>query len=258
MSGTLVLRNVSVRYRDGAPEAVCGVSLSIAQGEHVALLGLNGSGKTTLLSTAVGLLPFTGEIEVCGLRLSRATERVIRDQTGFLFGVPDDQLLFPNVLDDVAFSLERRGVARQEARCRALAVMSRLGIGDLGACSPHTLSQGQRQRVALAGVLAAEPSLLLLDEPTASLDPVGKEELAELIVAQCVTVLLATHDLDFARRTCRRFIVFTAGSVLEDTVDADAVPRVFRQPFSVQPARYSRLSSASASAQLVTRPALPS
>lgn len=219
MNAALVCRNVFVRYREGCPDVVRDVSLSLAPGERVALLGLNGSGKTTLLSAAVGLLAFTGEIEVCGLRLSHATARAVRDQVGFLFGVPDDQLLFPNVLDDVAFSLERRGIARKEARDRALTVMARLGIGDLGACSPHMLSQGQRQRVALAGALVSAPPLLLLDEPSASLDPVGKGELAKLIDAQGAALLIATHDLDFARRVCRRFVVLDKGTILEDTRD---------------------------------------
>ena len=225
MTAALVYRDVSVRYRVGSPEVVRNVSLSIAPGERVALLGLNGSGKTTVLSAAAGLLPFTGEIEVCGLPLARATERAVRDQLGFLFGVPDDQILFPNVMDDVAFSLERQGVARAEARAKATEIMIVLGIGDLASYSPHHLSQGQRQRVALAGTLVSSPKLLLLDEPSASLDPAGKEELAGVLDAQAAALLLATHDLGFARRVCSRFVVLDAGVIMADTSDPECVAR---------------------------------
>ena len=225
MSEALVCRDLSVRYRADGPDVVRNVSLCIGSGERVALLGLNGSGKTTLLCAAAGLLPFTGDIHVCGMPLSHATERAVRDSLGFLFGIPDDQLLFPNVMDDVAFALERRRVPRAEARAKAVEVMALLGIGNLASCSPHHLSQGQRQRVALAGALVSAPPLLLLDEPSASLDPVGKEELAGLLDAQEATMLIATHDLGFARRICRRFVILDAGAVIEDAADPACVVR---------------------------------
>jgi energy-coupling factor transporter ATP-binding protein EcfA2 len=191
-----------VRYGSVGAEALRGVSLRVGEGERVALLGLNGSGKTTLLCAAAGLVPFVGRIEVGGVALSSATVRAVRDRLGFLFGVPDDQILFPNVLDDVAFSLERRGVPRETARARAMTALSALGVGALAPQSPHALSQGQRQRVALAGALVAQPPVLLLDEPSASLDPLGQEALAELLAAQNAALLIATHDLAFARRVC--------------------------------------------------------
>lgn len=225
MSDALVYCDVSVFYRGGSVAALRGVSLKIAQGERVALMGLNGSGKTTLLSAAAGLLRFTGKVQVCGLALSRATERAVRDKLGFLFGVPDHQILFPNVLDDVAFSLERRGVQRACARERAAVILATLGIGALAQCSPHHLSQGQRQRVALAGALLSEPPLLLLDEPSASLDPVGKEELAALLDQQAASMLIATHDLAFAVRVCHRFVILDRGAVVEDSSDPTAVAR---------------------------------
>jgi cobalt/nickel transport system ATP-binding protein len=225
MSDTLVYSNVSVRYPGSENEAVRGVSLSVRKNERVALIGLNGSGKTTLLFTAAGLLRFTGRISVCGTDLSRRTEGEVRNNLGFLFGVPDDQILFPCVMDDVAFSLERRGVVRKHARERASEVMASLGIVELATCSPHHLSQGQRQRVALAGALASDPPLLLLDEPSASLDPVGKEKLAVLLDSCEAAMLIATHDIAFARRVCRRFVILEAGAVIEDTEDPETVER---------------------------------
>lgn len=208
---------VSVRYRPDLPESLANVSFTVKPGERIALLGLNGSGKTTLLSAAAGLTPFTGRIIVCGMELTAGTERAVRDRIGFLFGIPDDQLLFPNVLDDVSFSLERMQVDRSEARQRARGMLERLGVGAYADCSPHQLSQGQRQRVALAGALAAHPSLLLLDEPSSALDHRGKDELAALLKMTDSAIILATHDLVFAQRVCRRFILLDAGRIVADS-----------------------------------------
>jgi len=221
----LAFRGVTARYRPEAPPTLSEISFSISHGERVALLGLNGSGKTTLLSAAVGLVPFTGRIEVCGIPLGPRTAQAAREQVGFLFGIPDEQLLFPNVLDDVAFSLERLNTPRPEARQRAQATLDRLGAGAHAACSPHQLSQGQRQRVALAGALAAEPPLLLLDEPSAALDRKGKEDLAARLELANTTILMATHDNGFARRVCRRFILLEGGRIAADSDDPDAVMR---------------------------------
>jgi cobalt/nickel transport system ATP-binding protein len=216
MKSALSFRNVSVRYRPQDPFVLTGISLDIAPGERVALLGLNGSGKTTLLYAAVGLVPFDGEISVGNVILSTSTERSIRDHVGFLFGIPEDQILFPNVLDDISFTLERRGVPRVEALQRVLPIMKLLGIETLAARPPHRLSHGQMQRVALAGALVSNPPLLLLDEPSAALDPVGKKETAELLVSLNTAMLIATHDLDFARLTCNRFVVLANGIIAQD------------------------------------------
>ncbi|MBU4199975.1 MAG: energy-coupling factor ABC transporter ATP-binding protein [Verrucomicrobia bacterium] len=223
MKSALNCNNATVRYAPEAPAAISGISLDIAPGERVALLGLNGSGKTTLLYACAGLVPFEGAISVCDVPLLKTTERQVRDQIGFLFGIPDDQILFPNVMDDIAFTLERRGILPTEARRKALPIMEMLGIAKLAAHSPHRLSHGQLQRVALAGTLVAEPPLLLLDEPSTALDPVGKEELAGLLVSLNAAMLMATHDLDFARRVCQRFIVLDNGMIAEDTSDTERI-----------------------------------
>lgn len=227
MSAVLTLDNVTVRYRPDAPEVLRSVSLTLNPGERCALLGLNGSGKTTLLAAIAGLLPYVGTITVCGTILTRGMERLVRDNLGFLFGTPDDQLLFPQVLDDVAFTLERRGVERREARNRATAMLSELGIGGLTSAAPHQLSQGQRQRVALAGMLVSEPPLLLMDEPTSSLDPVGREELARLLLRQPSAMLLATHDAEFAHSVAHRVLVLESGALVEDTTDLACIDALF-------------------------------
>ena len=227
MNATLTLRDVSVRYRPDAPEVLRGVTFTLRPGERCALLGLNGSGKTTLLSAIAGLLPFSGDITVCGTALTRATERTVRDHLGLLFNSPDDQLLFPQVLDDVAFTLERRGVPGGEARQRALATLGELGIGGLAQSSHCRLSQGQRQRVALAGMLVASPPLLLMDEPTASLDPVGRDGLARMLAHQQAALLIATHDADFARSVAQRFLILEDGQITHDTPDPTCIATAF-------------------------------
>ena len=223
MKSALIYNNVTVRYTPEAPAAISGISMDIAPGERVALLGLNGSGKTTLLYACAGLVPFEGTISVCDVPLLKTTERQIRDRIGFLFGIPDDQILFPNVMDDIAFTLERRGILPTEARRKVLPVMEMLGILKLAAHSPHRLSHGQLQRVALAGALVAQPPLLLLDEPSAALDPLGKDELAKLLVSLSAAMLIATHDIDFARRVCQRFIVLDDGMIAENTSDSERI-----------------------------------
>jgi cobalt/nickel transport system ATP-binding protein len=211
----LSFQGVTVRYEPGSAAILRALDLDLAAGERVALLGLNGSGKTTLLKAAVGLLPHEGVIRVCGETLGHATLAGIRARVGFLFNQPEDQLLFPEVLDDVAFGLRRKGVPLAEARTRARAALAALGAEALANQDIHQLSHGQKQRVALAGALATEPELLLLDEPSAALDPPGRERLAALLRGLGTGMLMATHDLAFAQACCTRMLVLDGGR-LED------------------------------------------
>jgi cobalt/nickel transport system ATP-binding protein len=208
---TPLLRLENVALRRGGREVLRGVSGSIERGERVALLGLNGSGKTSLLFAIAGLIPHTGSIEVSGIRVSARTHGVVRNQLGFVFAVPEDQLLLPTVLEDVSLGAVVRGVPRETARARALAGLAQLGVLPLAERSVHELSHGERTRVALAGALIQEPPLLLLDEPSLGLDPPGRRQLADQLTDLPSGVLVATHDLPFARRTCTRFVVIEAG-----------------------------------------------
>lgn len=223
MTVALACEKVSVRF--GTVEAVREVSFSVETGERVALFGLNGSGKTTLLLAAAGLVPSTGTIQVAGETMTKKTAAMLRDQIGFLFGVPDDQLLFPDVEEDIGFALRRRGTAKKETAARVSAVMEALGIAALAGRSPHELSQGQRQRVALAGALVADPELLLLDEPSAALDAVGKAALANVLRAVPSAMVMATHDLGFARAVCSRFVIMEDGRIISDSADAETIAR---------------------------------
>lgn len=216
----VVLRfnNVSVRYSGSRVDALRGCSLEIQEGEHVALLGLNGSGKTSLLMAAAGLLPHEGIIDVDGIRLQNSSVAEVRRRIGFLFSTPEDQLLFPRVVDDVAFSLTRQGKVEGEAREYAERMLGAMGVGVLANAAPYELSLGQKMRVALAGALVHQPRLLLLDEPSGALDPPGKRALAGLFAAHPSAMLIATHDLSFAERCCSRFILLDAGRVVRDTM----------------------------------------
>ncbi|MFH1267261.1 MAG: ABC transporter ATP-binding protein [Planctomycetota bacterium] len=223
----LTFDRVTVRYERGAAPVLEDVTFSLAAGERAALVGLNGSGKTTLLMAAVGLVGHEGKIRVCGTPVGRRTAAEVREKVGFLFNVPEDQLLFPRVIGDAAFGVLRRGVERKEAYSRAAAALDGLGVGKLAEWPLHHLSHGQKQRVALAGALVTAPPLLLLDEPSASLDPPGKQALARLLGELSTAMLIATHDLEFAARIGRRFIALDGGRVIYDGEDPGTIKRTW-------------------------------
>jgi len=223
----LACRNLSVSWEPGRPPTLDGIALSLAAGERVALVGLNGSGKTTLLMALVGLVPHRGEIVICGDRLSRRSAPRLRRRVGFLFNVPEDQLLFPTVIEDVAFGLVRDGVAAPAAAERALEALRQLGVAHLAEEPVHHLSHGQKQRVALAGALATEPPLLLLDEPTAGLDPPGRVALAELLAGLASAQLIATHDLELVEHLCSRVLLLAGGGLRDDGLDLATVRRLW-------------------------------
>ncbi len=210
----LRFHDVGVRYPGDHRQALAGCTFQMAAGERVALVGSNGSGKTTALLATVGLVPHTGRIDVCGERLDSADPSHARRNAGMLFSNPEDQLLFPRVLDDVAYSLTSRGVPDDVAFKRALATLERLDAAGLADRSPYRLSRGQRLRAALAGTLVTEPPLLLLDEPTSGLDPAGCRALIAQLSSLPSTMLIATHDLEFARQCCQRYVLMEQGRVI--------------------------------------------
>lgn len=221
----LSFRDVTVRYDHEDQPILSSISFAVQPGERMALVGLNGSGKTTLLSAAVGLVAHDGEIHVAGERLARKTIGGIRDRIGFVFNVPEDQLLFPKVLDDASFGLVRRGMRAADAAAKGRRALGALGVEHLADSPLHHLSHGQKQRVALAGALATEPSLLLLDEPTAGLDPPGRRALAQLLGCLDAAMVIATHDLDFAASLCTRFLMLDRGQLVFDGENPDEVKR---------------------------------
>jgi cobalt/nickel transport system ATP-binding protein len=223
MRTLLEIRDLTVRYHAGASAVIKGCSLRIEEGERVALFGLNGSGKTSLLLAIAGVLPHEGVVSVAGTQLTAATTAEVRTKLGFLFASPDDQLLFPRVQDDVAFSLARTGMDGVRVRERVAVMMDAMGVMALGENAPHTLSHGQKVRVALAGALVHEPPVLLLDEPSAALDPPGRRALAAILRGQRGAMLIATHDVEFTRWCCTRFLLLEGGRIVRDTADPEEI-----------------------------------
>lgn len=209
------------RYPDGRV-ALDGVDLRIAPGERVAILGPNGAGKTTLMLHLNGVLTATsGTIEISGITLTRKSLRDIRRRVGLVFQDPDDQLFMPTVAQDVAFGPANFGLTGDALAARVAAALEVVSMTEHADRSPGHLSGGQRRRAALATVLACEPEILVLDEPSANLDPVARRELAETLATLPATMVIVTHDLPYAAQLCDRAIVLDEGAVVaDDTVTA--------------------------------------
>ncbi len=211
MPDLIAADNLSYTYPDGSP-ALREVTFSVAPGEHLALLGPNGAGKSTLLLALAGLIRPEGKLLLDGEPL--AHDRLgTRGRVGLLFEDPDDQLFMPTVLDDVLFGPRNQGLAYDDAHARATSALEAVGAADLADRSPHHLSLGQKRRVAIAGALAMRPQVLLLDEPLNGLDPRGRGMLLRLLGGLDQTLVIATHDLDLARRMCTMALILNEGKV---------------------------------------------
>jgi cobalt transport protein ATP-binding subunit len=205
---------VRYAYPDGT-EALAGVSAAISAGERVAIIGPNGAGKTSLLLLLMGLLePDGGEVLVSGVPVNAATAKDVRRRVGLVFQDPDDQLFMTTVQDDVAFGPANYGVRGPELDARVRSALEAVGMWHHHDRAPHHLSVGERRRVALATVLAMEPEVLALDEPSSNLDPLARAEFAETLLGLDRTVLMVTHDLPYAREVCSRALVMDAGRVV--------------------------------------------
>jgi cobalt/nickel transport system ATP-binding protein len=212
----LSVRGLRFSYPGGS-EVLCGLDLAVERGERVAVLGPNGAGKTTLMLHLIGILTATeGSIDVAGVGLSEQTVREIRRRVGFVFQDPDDQLFMPTVRQDVAFGPANFGVSGDELAQRVMHALDQVGAGHLADAAPHHLSGGERRRVSLATVLAMEPDILVLDEPTSNLDPAGRRELAGVLTSLDVTMVMVTHDLPFALELCPRAVVVNHGQIVAD------------------------------------------
>lgn len=214
-TAAVVLDDLRYAYPDGT-EALRGVTLTIASGETVGLLGPNGAGKSTLLLHLNGLLGEGASVHIDGLPLSRANLAEVRARVGLVFQDPDDQLFMPTVLDDVAFGPRSHGIDETEVRERAAEALRTVGMAGSETKAPHHLSVGQKKRVALATVLVLDCSVLVLDEPTAGLDPRGRRQIVDLLRTLPQTKILATHDMALAWELCERVVVLDEGGVVVD------------------------------------------
>jgi cobalt/nickel transport system ATP-binding protein len=191
-----------------------GIDLHVTHGERVAVLGPNGAGKTTLMLHLNGLLTGEGELEVAGIRVGDGDVRDLRAAVGLVFQDPDDQLFMPTVAEDVAFGPLNLGA--EDVRERVGSALAAVRMEHVADRAPHQLSLGQRRRVAIATVLAMQPRLLVLDEPSANLDPRARRELLEVLDRIDRTMLVVTHDLPFAAQLCERAVLLSGGRIVAD------------------------------------------
>lgn len=219
MMTVLEVRDLRFQYPDGK-EALRGVSFGITEGECVGLVGPNGSGKSTLLLHLNGILPETlpsiPNVIVHGKGLSSSTAPKIRREVGLLFQDPDDQLFCPTVYEDVAFGPQQCGLSEEQVRRIVAGALEQTSLLGSENRSPHHLSSGEKRRVCLAGVLACEPRMLALDEPTSNLDPRSKRQLIKTLKMISATKIIATHDLEMVVELCARTIVLDQGVIVAD------------------------------------------
>jgi cobalt/nickel transport system ATP-binding protein len=210
------VRGLRFAYPDGRV-ALDGVDLDVAAGERVAILGPNGAGKTTLVLHLNGIYQAReGSVTIGGVPVARANLAQIRHRVGIVFQDPDDQLFMPTVRDDVAFGPAHAGLRAGELDRRVAGALDAVGMGVHGDAAPHHLSFGQRRRVAIATVLATSPAVLVLDEPTANLDPAARRELTHVLDQLDITLVVVTHDLPYANELCTRAVILDRGQVTAD------------------------------------------
>lgn len=238
------VRGLDYRYPDGTT-ALAGIDLEIDTGEKVAVVGPNGAGKSTFLLHLNGLLPGRGgsrgglhahgasvgnraqgvdkgpRLWIDGLPVDARNAVEIRRRVGLVFQDPDDQLFCTTVIEDVAFGPLNLGASRAEARRIAEEALARVDLIGAAERMPHHLSFGERKRVCLAGVLACGPSVLVLDEPTANLDPRGRRRFMHLIRDLATTTIIATHDLEMVLELCPRTVILDGGRIVADGLSRD-------------------------------------
>jgi len=223
MTPVLEVRGLAFAYPDGH-QALAGVDLHVHQGERVALLGPNGAGKTTLVLHLNGILVAgAGSVTISGLPVAKEHLPEIRRRVGIVFQDPDDQLFMGTVRADVAFGPANLGLKGAALEARVMSALDLVGMADFADRPPHHLSFGQRRRVAMATVLAMEPEILVLDEPSSNLDPASRRELADILRSLDVTVLMVTHDLPYAFELCPRSVVLSDGHVVADGTTYDVL-----------------------------------
>lgn len=212
---TLEVTNLSFAYPDGH-QALHGVNFAIGAGEKVALVGPNGAGKSTLMLHLNGLLHGHGTLAVAGLPIVKENLPLIRSKVGMVFQNPDDQLFSPTVFDDVAFGPLHMGYPEAEVRQRVTRALAQVEMAGFEERLSHHLSIGQKKRVAIATVLSMDPEILVLDEPSAGLDPRARRSLINLLRALPLTMLVSTHDMLLVQELFPRMIVMDEGRVVAD------------------------------------------
>lgn len=215
-------RNVSFSY--GEAPVVENLSFSIPKGETVGLIGANGAGKSTIMKLMLGLITGSGEIKVDGLPMNKENLGEIRKKIGFVLQDSDNQMFMPTVYEDMIFGPRNYGLSKEETDGRVDAVLAQLGLQDLKHRHNHKISGGEKRMAAIATILAMEPEMILMDEPSTALDPVNRRTVINTINRLPQTKLIASHDLDMILDTCQRVILLSHGTIVADG-DAETILR---------------------------------
>ena len=215
-------QNVSFSYGD--VPVVENLSFTIQKGETVGLIGANGAGKSTIMKLMLGLLSGSGEIKVDGLPVCRDNLAEIRKKIGFVLQDSDNQMFMPTVYEDMIFGPRNYGLSKEETEKRVDTVLTQLGLQDLKHRHNHKISGGEKRMAAIATILAMEPEMILMDEPSTALDPVNRRTVINTINRLPQTKLIASHDLDMILDTCQRVILLSHGAIVADG-DAETILR---------------------------------
>jgi cobalt/nickel transport system ATP-binding protein len=212
---TLLVENLSFSYPDGQI-ALRNISLRIGCGEKVALVGPNGAGKSTLILHFNGILNGQGQVHVAGLPVTRSNLPIVRAKVGLVFQNPDDQLFSPTVFEDVAFGPLHMGLPEDEVHARVARALGQVSMSHYAERLSHHLSVGEKKRIAIATVLSMEPEILVLDEPSAGLDPRARRGLITLLRDLPLTMLVSTHDMLMVRELFPRMVIMDEGRIVAD------------------------------------------
>ena len=216
----LQIQDLDFAYPDGHV-ALRGINLSICEGEKVALVGPNGAGKSTLMLHLNGVLGENSPVSIAGISVESKNLPTIRALVGLVFQNPDDQLFSPTVFDDVAFGPLHMGLPEDEVYQRVEEALAVVQMSDLSDRLPHHLSMGQKKRIAIATVLAMRPQILILDEPSAGLDPRARRSLINFLLDLPITMLVSSHDLRMVRDLFPRMIIMDEGKIVADGLTAE-------------------------------------
>lgn len=215
MDTVIEIKDLTYLYPTGN-KALDNLNLSVSKGERIALVGPNGAGKSTFILHLNGILNGGGHIKVMGMPMEKGNLPRIRQKVGIVFQDPDHQLFSPTVFDDVAFGPINMGLSEKEVRERVLEALEKVGLTGFEERLPHRMSFGEKRRVSIASVLSMSPEILVLDEPSSSLDPRSRRELINLLKGFEITQIIATHDLEMALELCDRVVVMDRGTVVAD------------------------------------------
>lgn len=207
------LKNVSCEYERNI-DVIKDVSFEIAEGEAVGLIGANGAGKSTIMKAMLGLVGYSGTITIDGVNLEKKTVSDIRKKIGFVLQNSDNQMFMPTVYDDMKFGPLNYGISKEETDQRIDEVLGKLNIEYLKDKYNHKISGGEKRMTAIATVLVMQPDIIIMDEPSASLDPYNRRRVINAIKSLSQTRLIASHDLDMIAETCTKVILVSNGEIV--------------------------------------------